>query len=221
MLIFVHIPKTAGTSFKNILRLAYKNSEIIVIDSDNWHKAGMYNEVNRSGLPGSVQIKPGKDVKCIVGHFNADRFMDMYPDATYITWLRDPIQRLISQHNYYMRLGTRYGEINNTQRKYDLIDLKTYCTHPRNLNSMKQQINIPLSKFKFIGIVEKYDEEVVRFKKITGIDLNNTLEHLNVNPLKKNVNEAYTIDEDLKQTLIKLHSEDYELYNKSLQIAGY
>jgi ribosomal protein S13 len=86
---------------------------------------------------------------------------------------------------------------------------------------MKQQINIPLSKFKFIGIVEKYDEEVVRFKKITGIDLNNTLEHLNVNPLKKNVNEAYTIDEDLKQTLIKLHSEDYELYNKSLQIAGY
>ena len=210
MLIFVHIPKTAGTSFKGLLKQVYKPSETIVIDSDNWHRAGMFNQVDRSGLPGSVATKPSSNIKCIIGHFDANRFINDYPDATFVTWVRDPIQRLISQHNYYMRLGTsHYGTINTEKRKYDIIDLKTYCTHKRNINSMRQQINIPLNGFKFIGIAEKYEQEIIRFKKITGIELRFTTEFLNINPEKKNVNESYFIPDNLKQELINLHSEDY------------
>lgn len=222
MLIFVHIPKTAGTSFKGLLNKVYSPSETITIDSSEWYRdANFTNLSNRSCLPGAQQIKPPSHIKYIVGHFNADRFIDIYPEATYITWVRDPIQRLISNYNYYLKGGTYYGQMNDQKRTYDLIDLETYCTHKLNINTMSQQINIPLSKFKFIGIVEKYEEEIIRFKELTGIDITNDSNYANINPDKKNVKESYSINEQQKQKLITLHDRDYKLYNDCLNIAGY
>ena len=222
MLIFVHIPKTAGTSFKGLLNKIYSQSETIVIDSSDWYKDAKYAKLsNRNCLPGAQQIKPSTQIKYIVGHFNADRFIDLYPDAMYITWVRDPIQRLFSNYNYYLRGGTYYGQMNDQKRAYDLIDLDTYCTHRLNLNTMSQQINIPLSRFKFIGIVENYEEEIKRFKKVTGIDITEDGNHANVNPDKKNAKESYKITEEQKQKLIALHDQDYKLYNDCLKLAGY
>jgi hypothetical protein len=42
-----------------------------------------------------------------------------------------------------------------------------------------------------------------------------------VNPTKTNYQEKYEIPSDLRQKLIELNREDYELYNKCLKIAGY
>lgn len=220
MLIFVHIPKTAGTSFKSLLNQVYPFSERIVIDSDNWHK-DTFNAFNRVNLPGAQQIKPSSKVKYIVGHFNADHFINLYPSATYITWVRDPIQRLCSSYNYYLRIGNRYGELSNQKRSYDLIDFETYMTHKRNANSMSQQLNVSLSTFKFIGIVEKYEQEIERFKKITNIDIINDYSYANINPEKKNVNEIYPITDSFREKLMSIHAEDYKLYNESLKLAGY
>lgn len=222
MLIFVHIPKTAGTSFKGLLNQIYAPSETIIIDSSEWYKNTNYSKItNRNGLPGSQQIQPSSQIKYIVGHFNADRFINLYPDAAYITWVRDPIQRLISNYNYYLRGGVYYGQMTDQKRKYDIIDFETYCTHKHNINTMSQQINLPLSKFKFIGIAEHYEEEIKRFKKVTGIDITEDSNYANVNPDKKNVKESYKITEEQKQKLIALHDQDYKLYNDCLKLAGY
>lgn len=222
MLIFVHIPKTAGTSFKGLLSKLYTPSETIIIDSDGWYKdTKLAHTTNRNSLPGAQQVQPSSNIKYIVGHFNANRFVDLYPNANYITWVRDPIQRLLSHYNYYLRSGRYYGQFNKEKRAYDLINFETYSTHKLNINSMSQQINIPLSKFKFIGIVEKYDEEVERFKRILGIDIINDKNYNNINPEKNNVHDRYEITEELKQRLFKLHAEDYKLYNDSLKLAGY
>lgn len=222
MLIFVHIPKTAGTSFKNLLNKVYSSTESIIIDSSEWYRdANFTNLSNRTCLPGAQQIRPPVHIKYIVGHFNADRFINLYPAATYITWVRDPIQRLISNYNYYLRGGTYYGQMSDQKRNYDLISLETYCTHKLNINAMSQQINMPLSNFKFIGIVEKYEEELARFKKITGIDIVNDSNYSNINPDKKHVKENYILDEELKEKLINLHDQDYKLYKNCLNLAGY
>lgn len=222
MLIFVHIPKTAGTSFKNLLCKVYTSSETIVIDSDSWYKNPVFSlSNNRNNLPGSQQILPSNNIKYIVGHFNADRFLKLYPDATYITWVRDPIQRLYSNYNYYLRTDPRVFEIKLKKRAYDLLDFETYSTHRYNTNTMCQQLNIPLFKFKFIGIVEKYDKEIERFKKITNINITNDYNYTNLNPEKKNVKETYQITQELRNKLMDIHAEDYKLYNECLKIAGY
>lgn len=220
MLIFVHIPKTAGTSFKSLLNQVYPSSDTIIIDSENWHR-DTFKSFNRSSLPGAQQVQPSSNIKYIVGHFNANHFIDLYPNATYITWVRDPIQRLCSSYNYYLRLGSRYGVISNEKRSYDMVDFETYMTHKLNINSMCQQINIPLDRFKFVGIVEKYEEEIERFKKITNINIINDYSYANINPEKKNVKENYPITDSFREKLMTIHANDYKLYNESLKLAGY
>jgi hypothetical protein len=222
VLIFVHIPKTAGTSFKSLLNKVYTPSETIVIDSSSWYKDTNYSLLsNRSCLPGAQQIQPSSSIKYIVGHFNADHFINLYPNANYITWVRDPIQRLLSNYNYYLRGGVYYGQMSTEKRAYDILDFETYSTHKLNTNTMCQQLNIPLTKFKFIGIVERYDEEIERFKKLLGLNFINDYNYANVNPEKKNVKESYELTETQKQKLMMLHADDYKLYNDCLKLAGY
>jgi hypothetical protein len=107
------------------------------------------------------------------------------------------------------------------KRAYDILDFETYSTHKLNTNTMCQQLNIPLTKFKFIGIVERYDEEIERFKKLLGLNFINDYNYANVNPEKKNVKESYELTETQKQKLMMLHADDYKLYNDCLKLAGY
>ena len=225
MLIFVHIPKTAGTTFKNLLGNAgIQHNEVIDIDSDITDVK--YN--TRRGLPGAVSVNPGSSIKVITGHFSASRILSILPPnlngIELISWVRNPIQRMISNYHYYLKGGTYYGERSLASRKYDIIDIKTYCTHVDKNNTLNQFIDIPIDKFKFIGISEHFEKELIRFKDVSGLDLNpkqTEIVNRNINPEKKNAYEDYIIDKDLEKEFVKYNLEDYNLYNKCLQNAGY
>jgi len=58
------------------------------------------------GLPketGQELIKSGR-YKCVHGHFIADKYMSI-PNAEYVFWLRNPIQRLYSQFYFGKRIS--------------------------------------------------------------------------------------------------------------------
>lgn len=227
MLIFVHIPKTAGTTFKNLLipELKLKQDEVIVVESHGWNNHSDRKFINeRPGLPGVIPLKPNPTAKLVTGHFKADKFKPIYPDGTYITWLRDPVERLISSYYYYLLLDpSRYGNIAKVHRKYDSVSLEYFATRSYSSNIMSDQLNIPLDNFKFIGISEHFNKEIARYDSIMGTNMSGfkTYNNHNVNPTKTNYQEKYKIPSDLRQKLIELNREDYELYNKCLKIAGY
>ena len=225
MLIFVHIPKTAGNTFKNLLvNAGIQHNEIINISSDSFN----IKHNNRCGLPGSVSVSPDSHIKVITGHFSATRILSILPsnlnNIELISWVRNPIQRMVSNYHYYLKSGTYYGERSIVSRKYDIIDIKTYCTHEEKSNTLNQYIDIPINKFKFIGISEHFEKELVRFKNVTGLDIKpkqTEIVNRNINPEKKNAYENYIINKDLEKEFIKHNLEDYDLYNKCLQNAGY
>jgi hypothetical protein len=83
-LISLHIPKTAGTSFRAVLQA--------------WFGEGLHDHYPDHGKPlGGVALGPGV---CIHGHFNRDKGLgvqDCYPQARqFITVLREPFARMIS-----------------------------------------------------------------------------------------------------------------------------
>jgi hypothetical protein len=230
MYIFVHIPKTAGTTFKNLLyNTGYKREELLVIDSQGWLEQNSDRDIfsNRTQLPGSKKIQLNPQVKFLSGHVKASGMEKLFPGQQLITWIRDPIQRLLSSYNYYLRIGKYYGEFSASSRGYDLIDIETWCTHVYKTDNMSKQLDLPLDNFKFIGITEHFEAEVERFKNITGVDLlngkkyNEVCTEYNINPTKKSIKERYEVNNELKQLIIEHNKEDYDLYNKCLQLAGY
>lgn len=89
-LISLHIPRTAGNSFRNDLETWFGRGDLFL------HYRG-----DRGELPARTTLRPGL---CVHGHFNRVRgidALDYYPDADqFVIFLRDPFDRFVSQWHY-------------------------------------------------------------------------------------------------------------------------
>ena len=92
-LIFIHIPKTAGSTLGHPLHRQYSRSEIFLIDGRNPKKSIEYFK----SLPNGAKSQ----YLCISGHmpFGLHEFIN--GPAVYATILRDPISRVISLYNHH------------------------------------------------------------------------------------------------------------------------
>ena len=86
-IISVHVPKTGGTTFFQILSNAY-GKESMFEDNLNVADSQVYTP---SDLPSHIKV--------IHGHFCLDKYNGVFPTAKRVIWLRNPILRLIS--NYF------------------------------------------------------------------------------------------------------------------------
>ena len=94
-IIFLHIGKTAGTTFNSIIDRNFDESEIFrfyEISSDQ------YVEKFKS-LPKERANK----IKIIAGHFNFGLHRYIPESCKYITFLRNPLERVISYYYYALR----------------------------------------------------------------------------------------------------------------------
>ena len=212
-LISLHIPKTAGTSFYNSLQEAYGESNIARIDfKPNLNSILLnYKEMVVPEIPNKVEI--------IHGHFTLEELHKTFPETLnlpIITWLREPINRIISNY-YYLVTQLENTVTNNDEHKMlmkrMMKSIEEYIIVPENRNRMSHFIkNYSLKDFLFVGIVENYNEELLYLSN----KLTKTLHEkkLNTNSNKK----LYTISDDIKNLIIEMNLEDIELYKEALSI---
>lgn len=99
---FLHIPKCAGTTLtEEIIKKKFKPHESII-----FYEHGTGALIDR--LKGMSQ-KEQRKIKCIAGHFafGIHRYYTAGP-ATYVTLLRDPIERVISHYYFVLRRKDHY-----------------------------------------------------------------------------------------------------------------
>ncbi|MGV6802179.1 MAG: sulfotransferase family 2 domain-containing protein [bacterium] len=125
-IVFIHVPKCAGTSTEQALRKSYRLSRIIidpeksfevaskmmavpVTDKNRHHSLQQASEIRRTALHYFL----GMGYKCITGHApleekTIEAFQDKYD---FVTVMRDPVERYVSHlhHNYSQR--GRHGRI--------------------------------------------------------------------------------------------------------------
>ena len=139
MIISVHIPKTGGVTFREVLKSIYK--EDIFFHYTPWKK-----DITLPIIPDNIKI--------IHGHIPATKYKHSYPEGKFITWLRNPIEIPISMFYYFKRTP----DFNNPLCKSlyeDKLSVEEFLLSRKNWNTISNYLSgEKINNFSFIGILE-------------------------------------------------------------------
>ncbi len=203
-MISVHVPKCGGTSFRLVLEDIYGRESLQTWYQDRW-------------LIDKININEG--VKVLHGHIHLtdmEKLFDnnpQYEEIPIVTWIRNPVDRIISEYYYLMGvLGEQLEPFEHetpTLKKRLAKSLEEFARFPGNVNVMNQFLSKELiqnSSFLFLGEVEKYNTDVeLFFGKINQNPFHN-IHHVNVTKDKP------LVDKHTWSILTDINSEDVELY---------
>lgn len=197
--VFVHIPKTAGTSLRVMLERAAEGHTIL----RDYGKARettpeLYALVHEKGDVASFRETFGRGKKGIVlsGHFPAHRYWDFFNAESFVTFLRDPIDRVISEYNHFVN---HHGW---TQ------DFEAFATAPQFRNSMARHLaGVELDAFGHVGLTEEFERDLPRLCAFLGTEL----------PLQRRNRGDYSalpLPAGHRRTIAELNQDDIALYER-------
>ncbi|MCL2932549.1 MAG: sulfotransferase family protein [Trichodesmium sp. MAG_R03] len=203
-IISIHVPKTAGTTFKNILFQVY-GTEGVCVD-------------NQPGYP-----EVGTKARVIHGHFPTIKYEGKYPSAKRIIWLRNPVERLISQYFYWKGLPLGENPFNDPHHTLVVeqnLSILEFAEMPEMRNLMyKATSEKPITNFYFIGIKEYFKEDLQRLKeKLNWPDFPVTSRQTNQYPNYQEKLQKILSDQKTLDKLASLNPLDIELYQQALRL---
>ena len=98
-LIFIHIPKTAGTTLHKIITQQYSPKSIHIRHDSEGETSTEWRE--------EIRQKSQTSPTLILGHLSVG-LHETFPTARYITCLRDPVSRIISHYRHAHSDSTHY-----------------------------------------------------------------------------------------------------------------
>jgi hypothetical protein len=216
MLISVHLPKTAGMSVLKALESHFGERLLHVHDRPiNTAPGKRKAHAARACLANAV--RPPRAIECIHGHFLPLKYLLLKwrAEARFVTWLRDPAQRLLSHYHYCQRM-VRAGTPSRLQRRVveEGWSLEQFCLCPQLRNVYSQFFwGFPVRCFDFIGVVEHFEEDFQYFAR-TFLSRDLPVCRENVNAEK--AAGAYAINPDLREHIERHHRKDFALYRLAL-----
>jgi hypothetical protein len=211
-LVSVHIPKTAGSSFRKALEIAYGESNFIRLDNNpSWEGSVSVNRrrYTLNKLPVGTEV--------VHGHFNVVKLQDKLPELNglpIVTWVRHPVERVISNY-YYLekrlkgKLG-KEGDNVNILRKMQR-SLLEYVRDEINQNNQCMFLEgTPLEGFDFVGIQEYYAEDL--------LELGERMMWRKVEEVRSNVTVKPVVSEEIRAEIALLNAGDMALYERALHL---
>ncbi len=208
MLISVHVPKTAGTTFRRDLtdalggRVLWDYGDAPEVDDPALRE----HERKRRDHLIADRERLTRDYDAIHGHFRADKYRDAFPDAKLIAFLRDPYRHALSSHAHAARAASPHPAHHIfLERELSVAELvETFPDHQTLYLG-----GIPLDGFAAIGIAERYEESIAVLERILGISFARGLPPLNGSPQPS---DGYEISADLRAAVDTFRIRDLENY---------
>jgi hypothetical protein len=202
MIISVHVPKSAGTSFRKVLDE--------VSGARIWYNYGTIfsREQARPEL-----VPPG--IKFIHGHFLADAFDDLFPGSQMITWVRHPVERLVSNYHHFLRTPDMRDDCCRALHEHKL-SLREFADLEWMRNETTRYLaNKPLKDFEFVGISERFNESILQFCETFGYRNAVRFPHDNVNPDRKT--ERYELSPEDREHILSRNAVDLAWYQQAVR----
>jgi hypothetical protein len=210
ILISVHMPKTAGTTlldalgahFKDALRGDYVDFPINTPERER-HEAALRFALEHSRAP-------LEGVNCIHGHFLPLKYLTLEREPVFVTWLRDPVDRLISHYRYWYKIYDATAKPLHRKVVEEKWSLVRFCLSPELRNLYTQFLwGFPIQNFAFIGVVERFVEDFGEFSRryLGSVAI----------PAARNVSEQRpAIEPSFRREVAAFHALDMELYEYAL-----
>lgn len=204
--LFVHIPKTAGTSFRNAL----EDSSEVCRDYGKQAQAtstlireAIYQEGDHFKAYEGFMVSTNE---WLCGHFPLNKYLNWFLTRNIVVFLRNPLEQLISHYNHSVRYNGFQG------------DFTAFCKKPfaRNVQS-KHTAGVPIELLGMVGITEQYNG---------SLDVINNHFDAEFVARKHNVNNAKVLTggsltaEDYSH-LEQLLEQDIKLYKKACDMFSY
>jgi hypothetical protein len=209
--IFMHIPKTGGLTLRGILDDQYFTHERYRFPKTN---PNQFYKLTNNKL---------NSINCLYGHFKYGIHPTLTKPFTYITLLRDPVERVIS--TYYFILQNPKNRMYKTVKKmtfeeFIASDLLPISNHQTRFVSGKTNPDLELAKqnikkhFAQVGITERYAESIFLMSKQLGWqNVQYTKQNITKHRLKQNDFSKETIQLVRKKNIL-----DLKLYNYAKQL---
>lgn len=182
-LVFIHVPKTAGSSVQKVFRSWYG----LGFADHYFNEQAGHRPVRSELFDQHTHAAP----ICIYGHFNRLRGFGTeanYPDATqFMTILRDPFEMACSHYHFVKNRGHAWKD----QTRVPQTDMAEYLakTPPNMLNHFPRAVTLENYKavmeefFIGIGIMADLTASLSRFAQTLGFAFDPAmLQHLNATP---------------------------------------
>ena len=223
--IFMHIPKTAGSTILSVIAKQYSAESTFRIYGKDIE--------NCKEILTDLQEERKDKIKCLIGHipFGLHKYLPQ-ETAIYLTMLRDPVDRVLSHYYYVLRSPGHYfhkelvsknisleeyvmenklSELNNGQVRLlsGIESVDSVYGHGPVTESVFETAKHNLEVyFNGVGLCENFDESLLMFKNLMGWK--------NVFYKKKNVTQKRPAKQDVPkhilQTIEQYNAFDLELY---------
>ena len=156
--------------------------------------------------------KISKDFDIIHGHFYPEKYDFLGSNSQYITFMRDPVQRILSNYFYLKRKIDRKHPDALIVNQLG-FSLEEFANHPDNKNVQAHCLQSQdLKEYQFVGITEHYNESLSALKQQMGIECP-FVHSENVN---QNAKSEYEVSAESIKVIEQCNQEDIKLYNIAL-----
>lgn len=233
-LIFLHIPKAAGTTLYKVMGRQYPPDaihDIYGIDLDDLRAA--YDRFR--ALPEAERDK----IRLLRGHVAFGLHQYFSRPTTYVTMLRHPVERLISHYYYVLRMPKHYLYHEVKSKKMGLAEYVTSGItselangQTRLLSGVMETAEVDFSDpavssdvlekarrnmrehFVAVGLAERFDESLILLKRLLGWG---SVYYASVNITKGRPAEK-EIPKETIRLIEKYNEADMELYESARQM---
>lgn len=210
-IISVHVPKTAGTMFRNALIQIY-DKERVFTDYKHKNIDELLLEINQ------------QDIKAIHGHFQVEKYDNHFAEAKRVIWLREPLNRLISHYWHQItwvrkrKMALKLADLDLQLNKEGLLN---YASQPKICNLMSRHFKKrDIDDFWFVGITEFFKDDLIVLQKMLKwpeVKVGAINKHKYAQKYRAFVNQILA-DEELIEQLKGLNRKDIEIYQRALNL---
>lgn len=197
---FVHIPKTAGTSFREAALKYYGKRSIVCDYGDSEPQTSdivqKYAYDNRDYWK-VIQKTKEDGSSMLAGHVSILKYIAGMGSTNTVVFFRDPLQRMYSEYQHLVRHKRFKASFSDLFTRTPLVNLLS-----------KKLTGMPLEAIGFFGLTESYAESLDLFNYI----FDSNVKELKENKGRKGLAEKHQIDLNDVQAFNELNTQDIELY---------